>query len=238
MPRPQSFFRKADLSNPWTHPLPRRAGATRQGPTNEHLGPDTSRKQYDPQFPGHPSYFLAPAFVVTTTTLEPAFLIGCRREASETPSGQGARRTGNACVLDSTSRNPNKRNAVPANGSGTGAGHWGEMRARVARARVHTANHSATTAPLRPSITRRKGRYRVPRTGVRSTRGANIAYRPSLGRLGVRGNEEVNVGTFTEGQRKYLAHHRRERCSSTLEDWTERGPRGRYWGSVEQPNRH
>ena len=31
-----------------------------------------------------------------------------------------------------------------------------------------------------------------------------------LGRFGVRVNEDVNVGTFTAGQQKYLAHHRRE----------------------------
>jgi len=37
-----------------------------------------------------------------------------------------------------------------------------------------------------------------------------VANGEALGRLGVRVNEEVNVGTFTQGQREYLAHHRRE----------------------------
>jgi predicted restriction endonuclease len=37
-----------------------------------------------------------------------------------------------------------------------------------------------------------------------------VANGEALNRLGVRVNKEVNVGTFTQGQRKYLAHHRRE----------------------------
>ncbi len=49
---------------------------------------------------------------------KPAFLTGFRREESETPSGQGARPEGTGGVLDSTSRNPTKRNAALADGSG------------------------------------------------------------------------------------------------------------------------
>ena len=56
--------------------------------------------------------------------LQPAFLTGCRREASETPSRQGARREGDRGVLDSTSRSPTKRNAVMADGFGAAADHW------------------------------------------------------------------------------------------------------------------
>ena len=49
---------------------------------------------------------------------QPAFLMGFRREESETPSGQGARPEGTGGVLDGTSRRPTKRNAALADGSG------------------------------------------------------------------------------------------------------------------------
>ena len=37
-----------------------------------------------------------------------------------------------------------------------------------------------------------------------------VANGETLSRLGVRVNEDVNVGTFIQGQQKYLAHHRWE----------------------------